>query len=528
MRKNLILTLLLGSMLVASGVAATPSGTDPVIAFENSSKLEIDLKVMIDDFLPALLESIEDEDEDGVAMVNFFLEQLGLDALQLLKMESKQSKDKSSSKVVITLDPEKSESLLYQFFTTPNAQCGFGKYVPKDELVMFMTMHNFSSYLETIMDFLSKPEMAQYLGDMPIDENGDIVLGEFNPRRDLLPLLSGELDVFVLESESTSYSPLGSPLFLALGSSDGFALRDKILEIGMMFGADISGMLDSVEAENINGFEFKEFPFGGALAISEDYLVIAMEPNSLRELLTTGKGSLKVPEGIEWVYLDGPKYGVYMDSLMEMTAGMASEQTAETDLMMKVYSILFEYIETEEVLVKSSSNSIEIRTKVNGQVISGLYELAYVMLQELPQYLETQRLEEEAAEMDEYWQAIDVIDKAMMAYADDHDGAYPEYPEDLVLDGYLDYFPLLGPIAGGEYEDWCYTYYLLRNEHGVPEGYFLFLYGDGDNQGFDVFTSENLLDIENFQIGRDGDQDGVSSFCYDGTALDQMDVYWEE
>ena len=524
-----LVILLAGIIPAPGGAAPTESDHDPIIKLESSTSVEVDLGMMIDDLLPTLLESLEAEDEDSAEMTGFLLNQLGLDALQLLKMEALLTKEKSTSRITITLDPDKEDGLLYSFFTTPNGRCGFGDYIYQDELVMFMTLHNFSSYLETTLDFMARPEIADLLGDMPTDENGDLLIGTFSPRKDLLPLLSGELDFFLLESpDDSAVELLSAPYSLVLGSHDGFALRDSILELMAMLGMDLTEMLNSEETYPIGDFEFTVLPFGGALAVSEDYLVISMDPVSLAGMLLEKGGNLKVPDGIEWGYMDGPGYSVYMESMLSMASVFSSDESNGNELMMKIYSTLFEYIETEEVLVRSQAGGLEIRTEVDGPVMTGLYEMTYVMLQELPALMEMQRLRaEEDAEMNDYQGAVDIIDKAMMVYAEDHDGAYPETPEELFSQGYMKTLPQFAPSPAGAFLEWGYTYHTLRDENGIPDGYFLFLYGGNPQDGFDVYTPENLLDTENFLIGRDGVADGVASFCYDGSAIEQVDRYFE-
>ena len=532
-QKQFIVIMLAAISLGFGASAMAQSSGDPIIRMDSNSKMEVDLGMMAEDLFPLLLEALEAEDEESAAMASFFWQQLGLDALQLLKMESKQTKDNSTSKVLITLDQEKKDSLIYRFFTLPNGQCNFGKNVQKDQLVMFMTLHNFSSYLDIMLDFLAKPEMAELLGELPLDENGDLAIGDFRPRTDLLPLLSGELDLFILESpEGTVVSPLSAPYFLVLGSTDGFALRDKILEIASMMGGEAGGgiaeMIQSMEPELVGGYELLEFPFGGALAVNEDYLILGMAPAPMREMLTIGAGDLRVPDGLEWVYMNGPKYGAYMDSVMDMATAMSSGEEYETQLMMKVYSILFEHIETEEYLCKSRSGGLEITTEVNGPVMTGLYKLAYVMLEELPEIIEQQQLKDEKkSALEGFQDAVGMVDKAMMAYAEEHDGTYPEDPVQLYEEGYMDSFPLSGSVEPGQYMEWGYTYHALRDEEGKIEGYFFFVYGGPEGDGFDVYTPENLADPENFRIGRDGHPDRVASFCFDGTALEQADRYFE-
>jgi hypothetical protein len=124
-----------------------------------------------------------------------------------------------------------------------------------------------------------------------------------------------------------------------------------------------------------------------------------------------------------------------------------------------------------------------------------------------------------------YQEILHTVDAAMTEYGVDHDGIFPEQPQDLVAAGYLDKFPDLQPTPLGEYLEGGYTYVPLRDETGAVVGYYFFLYGVDPNSGFDVFTADNLADPDNFQVGRDGQLDGVVNFCYDGIALDQVEAW---
>jgi len=517
-------------ILLAIGSAFAESNHDPIIQLDSSTKMEIDVGMMVDDLLPPLLESISAEDEDSAEVLRFLLDKLGYDCIDILKVDSRVTKEKVIREMELTLNGKNQDGLFSKLFKTPNASCGFADYVRKDNLVMFSTLHNFSHYLRTILEVLAQPEIAGLLEDFPVDENGHLVFGAFDLNTDLLPLLSGELDFFILESaDGSDITPLTAPYFLVLGSTDGFALRDRILELVGQTGLDLTAMLESVEPEILGDFEFKIMPMGGALAVSEEYLVLALNPDQLRDMLAEKSGNLKVPDGIEWFYMDGPKYGFLMESIMEMAAGFSSETSYENEFMAKVYGVLFESVETEEILVRTRKNALEIRTEIYGPFMTGLYEMTYVMLQELPELMQMQRLkEQEGIQLNDYQSAINSIDKAMVVFAEDHGGYYPDSPEELFTQGYMDELPDFVRTPAGQFQEWGYTYLTLKDDDGNAEGYYLFLYGGDEEDGFDVFTPENLQALDDFYIARDGAADGVASFCYDGTAIERVDRYFSD
>lgn len=529
-KKTLLTLLLAGLALVQVGPALAASDSDPVISLDSRSKIELDLSVMIQELIPALTNTVATENPEEAQSIQLFLDQLGLDSLQRLRMESKQSKTRSTSKGLITLDPQNKDGLLPRLLTMPNGSCRFSRHLDKDQLVMFTTLHNFSTYLDIFLDFLSQPGMDQFTGELPLDQDGDLVLGDFSPRKDLLPLLSGEMDFFILEQPAdaaASASPLQMPYCLVLGSTDGHALRDKLLDLATSLGGDKGGsladMIRSLEPETLGDFEMVRFPFGGALAVSNDFLVLGLNPDSLGEILATEKGGLKVPDGIEWVYMDGPRYGSLMGTIMDLTTQMAPDDSGNTELISRLYEILFDHLESEEVLYRSRPDGLEIKAEVDGPVVTGAFKMIQFAVQELPDIIARQKDQAGADTYpSDYEEAVTLMEDALSSYADDHDMTYPEHAEDLVGAGYLENFPLGREIPPGTYEDWGYTYFPLHDDSGAVDGYLLFVFGGGEGTGYDVYTPENLAASGDFKISSDGQPDGVVTFTYDGSAVIQM------
>ncbi|MCP4291475.1 MAG: hypothetical protein GY780_06540 [bacterium] len=529
-------TLFLGLLLSFCSFAIaqeTEIPGDPIIKMDIESEVEVDLGMIVEETTPLLIQALAEEDEEAAGYFAFLMEILGFDALDKLHMESKESKDKSTAKVLLTLDPEREESLLARFYGIPNGKSKFGKYVSKDELVMYMAIHNFPAYLNVVLDMLAMPELSDFTGELPLDDEGNLFIGDFIPRTDLLPLLSGELDLFILDNpDEEETSVMTAPVFLVLGSTDGFALRNKLLELAGVFGgqggAGVAEMILSLEPETIGDFELVELPVGGSIAVSQDYLVIGYAPGKMREILAKKRGDLKVPEGLEWVYLNGDRYGAYMDSMMDLAGMMNPESMTETDMSMKYYSIIFDHLEDEEVLYKNVKNGLEVTAEVNGPMTTGVYRLVHALLEDLPMFIEMERQKAENESSVEFYQeGISIIDSAMMDYSADHEGLFPGDPLELVSGGYIDEFPFLEEVPANMYSEGCYTYHALYDEDGRVVGYFFFVYGGGLENGFDVYTDENLMADGNFQIGRDGIADGVASFCYDGIALDQGEAYFK-
>lgn len=527
-RKSILALLI--SLLVLGQIARTGAEEigDPIVKLNGSQDIELDLAVMVDDLLPRLLAAAAEDDPEDAEMLGRIVDLVGFDALQRLTARTKQSRDHASSKFRITLDPDKNETLLYRLLTTPNRSCDFARYVRQDDLVLFVTLHNFPHYLEVFLDFLAQPEMAEVMGEMPLNSEGDLDLGGFVPRRDLLPLLAGELDFFFLEAPvDAPVSPMSAPYFLVLGATDGFALRDRILEIAGMVGGDaegeISSMLASADPEMVGDFEMKVLPIGAAIAVNQDYLVIGMAPEAMREMLRAAKGDLRVPDGIEWAHIDGAKYGAFMESVMDMASMMSPEDPAEDEWLMEIYSVLFQHMDSEEILYRSRKDGLEGQIDVDGPILSGLYQMLPTLLDELPELMAAEK-EDEAKNA--YRGAVGQVDEAMMAYAVAHDGTYPEDPTQLLEEGYLQDWPFAAETPAGQYSDWSYSYHTYRDESGAVNGYLFFVYGGGEGTGFDVYTTENVAAAGPFQVDRDGTPDGVVSFCYDGVTIPMMENYF--
>ncbi len=517
---------------LTAGAAPAQPAADPVIRMDSSSNIELDLGMMVRDVLPRLMPILAVADPADSAKAQLLAGYLGVDQLGRLRMETKQSRDRTTTRILITVPDAAADGLLPRLFRLPNGRCRFGKYVPTDKLATFSTLHDFAAGLGIVLDELDRPELAEVTAALPRNADGDLSLGDFTPRTDLLPLLSGELDAFILEpaADAPLASPLAIPFYLVLGSTDGFALRDRLLQLAGDLGGESAGgladMIASLTPEQVGDFELVAPPFGGALAVSRDFLVLGMDPAPLREMLARPAGDLDVPDGVEWVVMDGPRYGRLMGSLMEMGAAMAPQDQAETQWMTQLYDVLGTSMESEEVLYRTTGKGLEIRSRVDGPVMSGLYRMGLQMLDQLPAKLEQEKQEKAAeAVKARYAEAVRKLDTAMTAWAADHGGTYPDDPHELVAAGYLDTFPLGEAVPAGGFEPGGYTYLVLHDETGANAGYFLFAYGPERDNGYDVFTPENVAAAGNFQVARDGRRDGVISFCYDGLALAQMEAY---
>jgi hypothetical protein len=532
-RQVFAVATLLSVLVWFAAPAAAQTPADPILKMDSKSEIELDLGLMVDDLMPLLMDVLEVEGEEEAAQVRRILDLLGVQALDRLHMWSEQSKDRSTSRLEITLDESVDGGLLARKFAMEEGECHFARYLDRESIVMVSVIHDLAGHLEMLLDYMALPEVAEMIGEMPVDEEGELTFGDFTPRTDLLPLMAGELDIVMLDAPAGAAAspmlPISVPLVLAIGANDGRMLRDRLVEIADSFSGEeeggIGAMLEAIPVEEVGDFDLQVSPFGVALAASDEFLVIGMSGEELRTVLTND-GDLKVPDGMSYMYMDGAKYGTFMGEVMTMTEAMSSEEVQENLWMSRFYTVLFEHMHSQTELVTSEPGKLVIENEVDGPLMTGLYRMVHVALEELPAIMRAEKEKEARREATApLREAVGELDAAFIAYAEDHDGLYPADPTELVTAGYLEEFPLAMPVPAGQYVEGAYTYHALHDDAGQVAGYFLFVYGGGEGTGYDVYTPENLADLEHFHVGSDGVPDGVATFCYDGLAFEQMEAW---
>jgi hypothetical protein len=225
---------------------------------------------------------------------------------------------------------------------------------------------------------------------------------------------------------------------------------------------------------------------------------------------------LRAPAGRQYVRVD-------VDRVLELVANMAEREGQWSEKSRVRTEILRQIGEKPvgaiEIATSSRAGRIEMQVHQPGNILGLEYRLFRGFLAHAREFEEMEKTEHR------YRDVTADLDEALTRYGQDHDGVFPENAEGLVEAGYLDRFPDLTPTPLGEYVDGGYTYVPLRDEAGTVAGYFLFVYGGGEGSGFDVFTPENLAHPEAFRMDSDGTKDGVANFCYDGTAIDQVNAW---
>ncbi|MEZ4386871.1 MAG: hypothetical protein R3D98_04720 [Candidatus Krumholzibacteriia bacterium] len=509
------------------GLATAQAPADPILKFDSSSKVELDLSAMVDDLMPLLRNALEEAGDDDRQTITMLIDLLGVEALDRLEMESRSTRDRASSKLVLTLDPEKGGGLLAEMLALPQGKCRFARYVTGDQLLTFMTVQNFRDHLGLVLDLLARPEFAEMTADLPRNDAGEVEMAGFNPRRDLLPLLSGELDVFMLTlPEDEAFNPMAMPVYLVLGTEDGPALRDRILALADALGGGDQGgpgeMLRSLPVETVGDFELTVSPFGVSYAVSRDFFILGMAPAPLRAMLAAPRGDLRVPDGRSWMVMNGKEYGQALRAIMAMAGDQAGQAEWMNTMSMQVLS----HIDSEVVHTTSSPGRLTVEAEVDGAVMTGLYAMLHDFMLKLPELMEQQRLDQEREqEVSELRGIVAVLDAAFASYGADHDGHFPTDPHELVTAGYLDEFPLAESTPPGVYREGAYTYHPLYDDDGLVVGYFLFVYGGGEDTGYDMYSAENIGDPDDYFLDSDGIPDGIATYCYDGVAIELMEEW---
>ncbi len=517
-----IFTIFMAAIL--SGTGNSPpafAASDPILQLDSENKIEIDLQMIVDDLLPLLLETAAAESEEEAAKLQGLMDLINVRALDRLYLESTITKEKGRTRATISLLPDTKEGLLPALFAVSPGEYRFGSYLAGEDVVLQFSLPNFSGFLSVALDLLADPQYHEMIPFLTVDEDGELDIFGIKPRQDLLPLLAGELDLVLF---APAAGPVGEvpPFTLALGATDGPALRDRILQIlGQVAGPGMAEELTAMPGEPVGDFLSYPLPGGVSYAVSQDFLVVTSETERMAGLLAEPDRRFKPLRALEYGRLNG-------DRLLEMFASKAGAAGEDSSPEEQMKAELFKALGEEPMgmleyrVTSGRPGSIDIEVIHPGSLMGLQYRMLRAGLAMAPK---GQALKAERAK---YQETTHVLDAAMTAYGVDHDGTFPADPQVLVEEGYLEYFPDLQPTPLGEYLEGGYTYVPLSDKAGAIVGYYLFVYGVDPHGGQDVFSAENMADPVHFQVARDGEPDGVVNFCYDGIAIDQVEMWRSE
>ena len=513
-------SLFLLLLLWPGGPARAEAANDPFLKMDSSAEIEIDLQQVVADFVPPLLDMMAIENEQEAAWVQGLLDLVGINSLDRIHGKSRSDLEGGHATSTITLLPESEGSLLVRTTTMKAGRVHFARYLVRDQVALLSAVTNLHETVEVLLDLLTEPRLQEKLPLVSEDQDGREVIGGVPVREDILPLLGGELDLVVFASQLEAMLPLPDVL-LVLGAMDGEALQERILDIlADRVGADIPDMMASLPGEKVGDFTLRVLPMGLATAVSNDYLVVGTDAEHMRELLARPGGDMKAVEALRYIRVNGDLLAPMLVSLGEL--GKHGEEPGDPMQTALLQALEEGPLGNAEFAMNARPGRIEVKLDFQGSPLSLQYRIYRAMMAAMPAQVALE------AQDQRYTQDVAAIDAAMTIYGIDHDGVFPEHAQDLVAEGYLDEFPDLKPTPLGHYLEGGYTYVPLRDEDSVVTGYYFFVFGVNPHAGYDVFTPENLASPDHFRIGRDGIPDGVVSFCYDGTAVDQVEQWREE
>jgi hypothetical protein len=507
--------LALALLTLAAWGSVSASG-GPIVKQRTESEIEIDLGMIVDDFVPPLEALAAAEDEDAPEKIRALMGLLGIGALDRLHVKSSVNDERGVSSMTLTLDPSTDGGFMGDLFAIPTSRFGFGRYLNEDEAVLVVYLAGIGERLEAIEALFSRPELRQLAPMAPTDPLSLTAMWGVDARKDILPLLSGELDLFVFPCAEDEECEVPKAA-LVLGLTDGPAFRETLLDIlGNMLGEERGAELRAMEGEPAGSFTFYPVMPGVSYAIAPDFGIVTTDPDRLKTVVGRRKGGFPTIEATSYVRVNG-------DLLVSMLAGLVAKAGAESPQAGIVAEVLRsvgeEPIGTIELTGKTGGGRLELEVRAP----ASLYAAEYRFLKEL--FTAAPKLAALDAQGEDLHAIVHDVDVALTRYGEEHDGTFPASLEELVEAGYLDAVPDLTPTPLGQYVDRGYTYLPLRDESGTVVGHYFFVYGVDENAGHDVFTAENLTDAAEFRVAKDGERDGVVGFSYDGVAIGHMEEW---
>jgi hypothetical protein len=507
------------ALLTLAAWGSVSAGGSPILKQRTESEIEIDLGMIVDDFLPPLEALAAVEDETAPEKIRALMGLLGVDALDRLHVHTSVNDERGVSSVTLTLDPSADGGFLADLFSIPTSRFGFGRYLNEDEAVLVVFLAGIGERLEALEAMFARPELRQLAPMAPTDPLSLTAMWGFDARKDILPLLSGELDLIVFPCAEDEECEVPKAV-LALGLTDGPAFRETLLNIlGNMLGPERGAELRAMEGEPAGSFTFYPVVPGVSYAIAPDFGIVTTDPDRLKTLVGRRKGGFPTIEATTYVRVNG-------DLLVKMLAGVVAKAGADSPQAGVVAEVLRvvgeEPVGTIELTGKTGGGRLEMEVRAPTSLYDAEYRFLKEFLTAAPQLA---ALDSQGEDLQAIVHAVDV---ALTRYGEEHDGTFPSSLAELVEAGYLDAVPDLTPTPLGQYVDRGYTYLPLQDETGSVVGHYFFVYGVDESAGHDVFTPDNLTDPADFRVAKDGENDGVVGFSFDGIAIDHVEVWNRE
>jgi hypothetical protein len=439
---------------------------------------------------------------------------LGVGALDRLHVQSSVNERRAVASLAVTLDPAADGGFLGDLLAIPTSRFDFGRYLDEDDAVLVVFVAGIGERIRALEAMFARPELRQLAPMAPTDPLGLTAMWGVDAHKDILPFLSGELDLIVfpcLEGEACE-TPGAA---LVLGLTDGPAFRETLLNIFTnILGPEVGNQLRETPGEAAGPFTFYPVMPGVSYAIAPDFGIVTTDPDRLKSLVGRRKGSFPTVEATSYVRVDG-------DLLMQMLSGlleMAGADSPEAGIVAEILSVVGEDpVGTIEMTGRTGNGRLELEIRNP----TSIYDAEYRLIKEL--FHAAPELAAAGSEPVELPAIVHEVDEALTRYGEEHDGTFPQNLDALVGAGYLEAVPSIPQVPLGQYADGAYTYLPLRDDSGTVVGHYFFVYGGGEHSGHDVFTPDNLAaGPAEFRVGKDGQSDGVLGFSYDGVALDHV------
>jgi hypothetical protein len=510
--------LLVMALLTLGAWDSVSADAGPIIKMRAESEFEVDLGMIVEDFAPSLIEIAGVEDENAPEAIRALMGVLGVTALDRLNVRSSVNDERNITSLMVTLDPSADGGLLGDLFAVPPGEFGFGRYLEEDEVVLVVFASGLEQRIRALENLFRRPEVRQLAPMVPTDPLGITAMWGIDAEKDILPLLSGELDLILFPcSEGQECSTPGAAL--VLGLTDGSAFRETLLTIlTKVLGEEQGEQMRAVEGEPAGDFTFYPMWEGLAYAIGPDFGIMTSDPDRLKEVVSRGKGGFPDVEATTYVRLSGDLLLTMLGSVVE-TADPGSQEAVLIGELLR--SVGEETVGTIEVTSRTGRGQLDLDLRIPASLYAAEYRLLKEFFAIAP---ELAAINAKLGEED-LRGIVGEVDAALTRYGEQHEATFPESLDGLVEGGYLDAVPDLQPTPLGEYVDAGYTYLPLRDENGEVVGYYFFVYGVDENAGYDVFTSENLTDTADFRVAKDGNNDGVVGFSYDGVAIEHVEEW---
>ena len=505
----LVITLL----ALGTGVSITTAG-NPIIKQKSESEAEIDLGMIVEDFMPPIIELLGIEDETAPEKVQAIVDLLGLSALDHFYIKSSIDNDWTSCNMSITLDPAMEGGLLGDLFAVQPSRFEFGRYLEGRETAMVLFSSGLAERIEAINRLLGQPQFRELAPMIPSDPLALTQMWGIDARQQILPLLSGELDLIIFpcaEGEACEVPKIA----LILGLTDGLAFRGTMLDMmENIMGPETVAEMRETEGEQAGEFKFYPMWQGFSYAIAPDFGIMTTDTALLKNIVSGKANKPELREATFYLNLNGDLLVQMMSGLVGAKAGEAPEVAYLNEILTAVGS---EPVGTMELTGKTGGGKLEMEIEHASSLYAAYYRMWKGMIAAAPKMAALEVKQQSLQGI------VHEVDNALTIYGQEHDGVFPESLETLVEAGYLEALPELEPTPLGQYVEGGYTYLPLRDDSGRVAGHYFFVYGGNEQGGHDVFTQENLEHPESFRIEKDGVEDGVPNFSYDGVAIEHVE-----